>query len=296
MDKLADFLRYLTYERRVSPHTASAYTADVSQFAAYLSGSVPAVPLEKAAYWDVREWISKMYDAELTPRSIRRKIASLTAYYKFLQQEGCLFSNPMDRISLPKLSEHLPAYVAENQMERLLQDLANSSEDFASMRNAMMVETFYALGLRQSELIGLRYRDFDFPNRQVRILGKGNKERLIPFAPAFQARLQAYIAVRDERFGKIQAESRLFVTDRGKALYPMLVYRVIHRALELTSVEQKSPHVLRHTFATHLLDEGADLNAIKELLGHANLSATQIYTHTSIAHLKEIYKQSHPRD
>lgn len=202
----------------------------------------------------------------------------------------------MDRISLPKLPEHLPGYVQENQMERLLQTLTEQAETFDEIRNAVMVETFYALGIRQSELIGLRYRDFDFPNRQVTVFGKGNKERLVPFAPAYYERLQAYIAARDERFGRIQPESRLFVTDKGKPLYPMLVYRVIHQALELTSVKQKSPHVLRHTFATHLLDEGADLNAIKELLGHANLSATQIYTHTSITHLKEIYKQSHPRD
>lgn len=296
MDKLADFLRYLKNERRVSPHTVRAYASDVEQFAACLSAKEPAFTLEKATYDDVREWISEMYDAEITPRSIRRKISSLTAYYKFMQREGCIASSPMDKISLPKLPEHLPSYVQENQMERLLQTLDEHMECFDEIRDAMMVETFYALGLRQSELIGLRYRDLDFSNRQVRILGKGNKERLVPFAPAFCERLQAYIAARDERFGKIQAESRLFVTAKGDPLYPMLVYRVIHRALEMTSVKQKSPHVLRHTFATHLLDEGADLNAIKELLGHANLSATQIYTHTSISHLKEIYKQSHPRD
>ena len=296
MDKLADFLRYLKNERRLSPHTVRAYAADVEQFAVYLSRKVSVSTLEKVSHDDVREWISEMYDAEITPRSMRRKISSLKAYYRFLQQEGCVAASPMERISLPKLPERLPHYVQESQMERLLDMLAEHTETFEEIRDAMLVETFYALGLRQSELIGLRYRDFDFANRQVRVLGKGNKERLLPFAPAFYGRLQAYIDARNERFGKIQPESRLFVTEKGNPLYPMLVYRVIHRALELTSVKQKSPHVLRHTFATHLLDGGADLNAIKELLGHADLSATQIYTHTSITHLKEIYKQSHPRD
>jgi integrase/recombinase XerC len=292
MGKVADFLNYLEYERRSSPHTVTAYRTDLEQFALHLSPKEP----EKADAAEIRAWLGSRAEHGDTARSIRRKISSLKAFYRFLQREGSLAANPMEKIIAPKMSERLPAFVTEPQMEQLLERMESEEDSFETVRNAMMVETFYALGLRQSELAALRLGDFDFGRLQVRVLGKGNKERIIPFAQSYRDKLLEYIAVWEGEFGLMRPPSFLFVTAKGRPVYPMLIYRVVHEALETTSVRKKSPHVLRHTFATHLLDEGAELDAIKELLGHANLSATQIYTHTSIAKLKKIYQQSHPRE
>ena len=292
MDKIADFLNYLKFERRNSPHTVTAYRTDLEQISRYLSTD----KLENATAAEIRAWLGSRAEQGDSSRSIRRKISSLKAFYRFLQHGGTLESNPMDRVVAPKMAERLPSFVTEPQMEQMLQRLDSDTSSFASIRNAMMIETFYALGVRQSELSALRCGDFDFGRLQVRVLGKGNKERMLPFMPDFRDRLLAYVAVREAALGPVKPESPLFVTAKGRPVYPMLIYRVVHEALETTSVRKKSPHVLRHTFATHLLDGGAELDAIKELLGHANLSATQIYTHTSIAKLKKIYQQSHPRE
>lgn len=292
MGKVADFLEYLETERRNSPHTVTAYRTDLEQFALHISPKEP----EKADAAEIRAWLGSRAEHGDTARSIRRKISSLKSFYRFLQREGCLTANPMEKIIAPKMSERLPSFVTEPQMERLMERMESEEDSFETVRNAMIVEIFYALGLRQSELAALRLGDFDFGRLQVRVLGKGNKERMLPFMPDFRDRLLAYVAVREASLGPVRPESPLFVTAKGRPVYPMLIYRVVHEALETTSVRKKSPHVLRHTFATHLLDGGAELDAIKELLGHANLSATQIYTHTSIAKLKKIYQQSHPRE
>ena len=292
MDKIADFLNYLKFERRNSPHTVTAYRTDLEQFRRYLSEKGGG----KADAATIRAWLDSRMEQGDTPRSIRRKMSSLKAYFRFLQREHGLDSNPMDRMLSPKMAERLPSFVTEPQMEQLMETLEAAADSFETIRDAMMVETFYALGIRESELIALRRSDVDLAQLQVRVLGKGNKERLLPFMPAFRDHLTAYMAAWEAQFGPMRPESPLFVTAKGRPLYPMLVYRVVHESLEMTSVRKKSPHVLRHTFATHLLDEGAELNAIKELLGHANLAATQVYTHTSIAKLKKIYQQSHPRE
>ncbi len=296
MDRIADFLKYLESERRLSPHTVTAYRTDLEQFWIFVSEKHGVNEWGKITHLHIRSWLSSMLEQGVTPRSVRRKISSLKSLYRFLVREKAVLCNPMDKIVEPKMSERLPSFVTEPQMECLLQSDDRTDGTYESVRDAAIIETFYALGLRQSELIGLRYGDFDWYALQVRIHGKGDKDRIIPFAPAFRDFLQQYLSVRKTRFGEISVTSYVFVTDRGKPLYPMLVYRIVRKALAWSSVQQKSPHVLRHTFATHLLDEGAELDAIKELLGHASLSATQVYTHTSISKLKEIYKQSHPRE
>ena len=292
MDKITDFLNYLKFERRSSPHTVTAYRTDLEQFSRYLSSKA----LQTADAAAIRAWLDSRMEQGDTPRSIRRKMSSLKAYFRFLQREHGLVSNPMDRILAPKMAGRLPSFVTEPQMEQLMEAMESREVSFETIRDAMIMETFYALGLRQSELIALRRSDIDMAQLQVRVLGKGNKERLLPFMPVFRDHLADYMAAWEAQFGPMRPESPLFVTAKGRPLYPMLVYRVVHASLEMTNVRKKSPHVLRHTFATHLLDEGAELNAIKELLGHANLAATQVYTHTSIAKLKKIYQQSHPRE
>ena len=296
MDRAADFLAYLKVERRLSPHTVEAYRSDLEQFRHFLGETFQVPDFPEAEYRHVRQWVAQLLSEGVSPRSVRRKLSALKTFYRFLEREKAILHNPMDKITAPKMSRRLPSFVTESQMEQLLQAGEEDCTSFEEIRDAMIMESFYALGLRLSELIGLRCRDVDTGRLQVRVLGKGGKVRLLPFAPAFGERLQAYMAAREAAFGSARPDAFLFVTDKGSPLYPMLVYRLVRRWLEPAAVARKSPHVLRHTFATHLLDEGADLNAIKELLGHANLSATQVYTHTSVAKLKEVYHQAHPRE
>lgn len=302
MDELTDFLQYLKVERRHSPHTVSAYRNDMLQFVSYISHDYGLQKISEADHKIIRSWLNQLYEEGITPRSINRKISSLKAFFKFMLKEQRITVNPMSKVTSPKQRKRLPSFVSEPQMESLLRsaepnpDNPETPDNFENRRDDTILETFYAMGMRLSELIQLKYKDIDLYDMHIKVLGKGNKERIVPFANGYRERLQRYLDKREELFGTIQPDDYLFVTLKGKPLYPMLVYRRMHRYLEMASVQQKSPHVLRHTFATHLLNEGADINAIKELLGHANLSATQIYTHTSLSHLKEIYKQSHPRE
>ena len=300
MNEIADFLLYLKVERRNSAHTVIAYENDLMQYCSFLKKTANIEAPSEARYQQIRSWINQLYEEGISPRSIKRKISALKSFYKFLYREKRIDVNPMNKIITPKQSKRLPSFVSEPQMELLLEEAEKEAEKMAdsyeTFRDDLILETFYAMGIRLSELIQLKYGDIDLYNMQLKVLGKGNKERIIPFASGYKERLQHYLEIRKNQFGEIHPQDSLFLTLNGKPLYPMLVYRRMHRYLEMVSVQQKSPHVLRHTFATHLLNEGADINAIKELLGHANLSATQVYTHTSIAHLKKIYNQSHPRE
>ncbi|MBO4402498.1 MAG: tyrosine-type recombinase/integrase [Bacteroidales bacterium] len=296
MDELTDFLQYLKVERRDSIHTVEAYQNDMSQFILFLQNNFGLQEPSAATHQQIRTWINQLYENGLSARSIKRKISALKTFYKFLYTEKRIRVNPMHKITSPRQSKRLPSFVSEPQMLTLLDSTATQMKNFEEIRDDTVLETFYALGIRLSELIQLHFGDVDMYRMHIKVLGKRNKERIIPFAIAYKERLLFYLSKREELFGTIHRNDFLFVTDKGEQLYPMLVYRRMHQYLETVSVQQKSPHVLRHTFATHLLNEGADINAIKELLGHANLSATQVYTHTSIAHLKKIYKQSHPRE
>jgi len=225
-------------------------------------------------------------------RSVGRKLTTLKSFFRFHLRVGTISINPMTKVSSPKIPRHLPVFVEKDKME-LLAGQVDFGEGYPGCRDRLILELFYATGMRLSELVNLKETDLDFHHETVKVLGKRNKERLIPFSNKVGSLMKSYLDAKKQTFGE---NDDLFLTDRGKRIYPKMVYRIVTRYLgKVTTLEKKSPHVLRHTFATHLLNNGAELNAVKELLGHANLSATQVYTHNTIEKLKKIYKQAHPK-
>jgi len=288
------FLQYLQTEKRYSPHTVRSYMNDLDQFYSFLSEQgLPEDPVTVTSH-DIRAWIVSMLDNNYTTVSVHRKISCLRVFYRYLRKEGALKIDPLEKVVLPKRKKTLPVFVEEAAMGNLLDDNV-FGEDFAGIRNRTIIEMLYMTGMRRAELIGLRNSDVDLSEGTVKVTGKRNKQRIIPLVKSFIARLDQYIKLRD---GKIteNAGDWFFVTDKGNKLYDKYVYTIVNSYLAMvTTIEKKSPHILRHTFATHMLNHGADLNSIKELLGHANLSATQIYTHNTFEKLKKIYKQAHPR-
>lgn len=288
------FFQYLQYEKRVSSHTLTAYTKDLEQFFDYLKTAYDDLPITDVTHIQIRSWIVHQLNIGITPRSINRKLSTLKTYIKFLQKNKFIEHNPMLKVIAPKTGKRLPVFVHEHQMERLF-ELVDFGTDYNGQRDLLVMDMFYSTGMRQSELINLTIDDIDFSNNYFKVLGKGNKERLIPFSLDFRKSLKQYLYLRYQTFPDTSSRE-IFLTNKGKKLYPKLVYNLVKKYLSLvTTVEQRSPHVLRHSFATHLSNNGADLNAIKELLGHANLSATQIYTHNSMDQLRKVYEQAHPK-
>ncbi len=286
---LKNFIEHLVAEKRFSDHTVKSYITDLKQFFDFLKNEFEITNhISEVQFQLVRAWIASMLEQGLNPRSVNRKISTLRSYYKFLIREGKISENPMLKVIAPKLSKRLPVFIEEDQIEYLL-DKIDFEEGFIGRRNKLIIELFYVTGIRLSELINIKKDDIDFYNRVIKILGKRNKERLIPLSSNIIKDLKNFISNNT-------ITDFLFTNDNGNKLYPRLVYRVVHRYIgKISSVSKKSPHILRHTFATHMLNNGADINAIKNLLGHANLSATQVYTHNSIERLKKVYKQAHPR-
>jgi integrase/recombinase XerC len=265
----------------------------MEQFFAFCSAGVEEHESE-IDHHQIRSWIVELMETGNSARTTRRKISALKSYFRYLLQEGIVTSNPVSKILTPKSDKKLPVFIHEKQMDHLLDDI-EFGDDFKGLRNRLIIETFYNTGTRLSELINLRLADVDFSQQTMKVLGKRNKERIIPMSRSFSDTLEKYAQAR-EAFFSGDNSGWLFLTDAGNKLYPRMVYRVVTRFLSMvTTSDRKSPHVLRHTFATHLLNQGADLNAIKELLGHANLSATEIYTHSTFEKLKSVYKQAHPR-
>lgn len=288
------FFQYLEYEKRVSPHTLTAYKKDLEQFFDYLTATYDSLAMLEVQHTQIRSWIVFQLNNGISPRSINRKLSTLKTYIKFLQKNKYIEHNPMLKVIAPKTGKRLPVFVHEHQMERLF-ELVDFGPDYEGQRDLLVMDMFYSTGMRQSELINLTINDIDFSNNYLKVLGKGNKERLIPFSLDFRTSLKHYLELRTQTFPDTSSQE-IFLTKRGKKLYPKLVYTLVKKYLSLvTTVEQRSPHVLRHSFATHLSNNGADLNAIKELLGHANLSATQIYTHNSMEQLRKVYEQAHPK-
>lgn len=286
------FLSYIEFEKRYSPHTVVAYRNDLDQFSEYLRLTYGMTDLNEVTHFMVRSWLVALMENKITPRSVNRKLTTLKSLFRFLVREGLVEQNPMRRITSPKSSKRLPVFIEQEKMERLF-DREMGDGGFLSRRNLLILEVFYATGMRLSELVNLKETDIDFHKDTFKVLGKRNKERLIPFSNKMAVLLQDYIREKEGIYG---ANPYLFLTDRGAKIYPKLVYQVVRSALsEVSTSAKRSPHVLRHTFATHMLNNGAELNAVKELLGHANLSATQIYTHNTIEKLKSIYKQAHPK-
>ena len=286
------FLAYIQYEKRYSPHTVTAYRIDLDQFVDFLSTQYNAADLSGINHSMIRSWLVSLMEDGNSPRSVNRKLTTLKSFYRFLQKEGLVEQNPVRKITPPKSSKRLPEFIETEKMSLLL-DQMGSGEGFPGLRDRIILEMFYNTGMRLSELINLQEKDVDFYNSTLKVLGKRNKERLIPFSQKFGTLLKDYLKEKQMNFGFIP---HLFLTDSGGKIYPKKVYLIVKNSLgSVTTLDKKSPHVLRHTFATHLLNNGAELNAVKELLGHANLSATQIYTHNTIEKLKAIYKQAHPR-
>lgn len=294
MNHKESFLQYLQTERRYSPHTVRSYLNDLNQFYSFLSSlDHPGDPLNVTSH-DIRAWIVSMLDNNYSTVSVHRKISCLRVFYRFLRKEGMIEGNPLQKIVLPKRKKQLPVFVEEKALDKLL-DEYNFGNSFAGIRNRTIIEMLYFTGMRRSELIGLRNIDIDLKEASVKVTGKRNKQRIIPLVKSFVKRLEEYIKVRDE-FISEEDEGWFFITDKGNKLYGKYVYNTVYNYLAMvTTIDKKSPHILRHTFATHMLNHGADLNSIKELLGHANLSATQVYTHNTFEKLKKIYKQAHPR-
>lgn len=291
---LTSFLKYLQVEKGYSAHTVRSYGDDVRQFFTFCGLDPDQDQPDKITHRQVRFWLSSIISQGFSTRSANRKLSSLRSYYRYLLREGVVKSNPISRIIPPKSGKRLPSFVGETEMNNLL-DSELFSDDFCGVRNKLIVELLYFTGMRLSELVGLTTASINSSSLTVKVLGKGNKERIIPLHPELIPLIEKYNSYRDKICLNNSGNS-LFLTEKGKPIYPKLVYRIIKANLSMvTTLEKKSPHVLRHTFATQLLNHGAELNAIKELLGHANLSATQIYTHSSLEKLKKVYKQAHPR-
>jgi len=270
-----------------------AYKADLNQFADYMKEMGVKDECEVKTRF-IRNWVVALHYNKFKPRSIHRKVASLRAYYKHLLREQVIETSPVEGVVLPKLSKNLPDFVKEKEMDLLL-DHVSFGEDYPGVRDRTIIDLFYGTGIRLSELVALKDRNFDLGSGLVKVLGKRNKERLVPLNQTTLNSVSSYIRKRNEEFGKNNAPS-FFLTNRGEGIYHKLVYRIVNKHLRsVTTLAKKSPHILRHTYATILLNRGADINAIKELLGHVNLNATQVYTHNTFEKLSSIYNQAHPR-
>ena len=289
---ITGFLEYLTYQKKYSAHTITSYGNDLGQFSSYLHTQYQIDSIHQINHSVIRSWMVDLLNNGTEARSVNRKLSTLKTFYRYLLKEGLVQKNPLLKVQAPKTGKKLPVFVEEKAMENLLeQELF--TKDFAGVRNKLILELLYCTGIRLSELLGLLESDVDFDRKTLKVLGKRNKERIIPMVAELEGSIQSYLNLKTKS-GFSNAE--LLCSDKGVKLYPKFVYLVVNRFLGMvTTINKKSPHVLRHTFATHLLNKGADLNAIKELLGHANLSATQVYTHNSIERLKNVHKQAHPK-
>lgn len=287
------FIEYLKNEKRYSKHTIIAYNKDIDQFINYCSGQYEIQTFGEISHICIRSWIVSLSNEDISTKSINRKISSIRSLFKFLKRKGMINRNPTSKIVAPKVAKRLPNFIRKEELDKLL-NLTVKEDDYPINRDLLIVELFYSSGMRRSELIDLKISDVRFSDRLIKVLGKGNKERLIPITPEIKNKIKAYITLRDNSF-EMETEY-LFLTNAGKKMYPKYVYNIVTRLLgQITSSTKRSPHILRHSFATHLTNNGADINAIKNLLGHANLAATQIYTHNSIEKLKSVYEQSHPK-
>lgn len=294
MDHKESFLQYLQIEKRYSPLTVRSYLNDLDQFDNHLKlQDLPGKP-ETVVSHDIRSWIVALIEDGYSAVSIHRKISSLRVFYRYLLKQGFVRNDPLEKVVLPKVRKRLPAFVEEDSLDNLL-DNFDFGDDFEGVRNRTVIEMLYLTGMRRAELTGLHDNDVDINGATVKVTGKRNKQRIIPLLKSFTTNLEKYIKARNDAFPDFRAEW-FFVSNKGNKLYDKYVYNIVRRYLSMvTTIEKKSPHILRHTFATHMLNHGADLNSIKEFLGHANLSATQIYTHNSFEKLKKIYEQAHPR-
>jgi integrase/recombinase XerC len=294
------YIDYLRFEKRYSAHTILAYHTDLDDFTKFLSLQYSVTDLLQADHNLIRSWLVSLSDSKISPRSINRKLSTLKSFYRYCQKQGLIKNNPMLKVVAPRTSKQLPVFLTQNNLDDLLGNV-KFPNDYNGCRDKMIITLFYATGIRRMELIQILTSDLDLDKGTLKVLGKRNKERIVPLGENVISQLKDYLVARSEyltenNFTFRNINHALFVSSSGLPVYPRLVHAIVHQYLSLIASNSKlSPHVLRHTFATHMLDDGADLNAIKEILGHSSLAATQVYTHNTIEKLKSIYKQAHPR-
>jgi integrase/recombinase XerC len=290
--ELTRFLQYLQFERRYSRHTYISYENDLSQFFVFLESQYEGAAISEITASMVRTWLAELKEDEMTSKTINRKISALKSFFKYLLKQGIITKTPMTTIVSPKLSKRLPVFVEERDMDTLFAHM-EFPDDWNGCTQRLVILLLYSTGMRLSELINLKESQVDAGNRQLKVLGKGNKERILPLTADLAEQIKKYLLEKPTR---IEGIYQVFVTEQGKALQPRTVYGFVKKYLSsVTTVQKKSPHVLRHSFATHLMNNGADLNAVKELLGHSSLAATQVYTHNSIEQLKAVFRKAHPK-
>ncbi len=285
------FLAYIKHEKRYSDHTVISYRNDLEQLYQYLQQASDINHISEASHFHLRSWMANMVEAGQSTRTINRKLSALRSYCKFLMKRGLLQKDPTLKIQTPKIAKRLPVFVAQPDIAKLFTEI-EFAEGYEGLRDRTVLELLYNTGMRRAELINLKDHDVDIARRTIKVLGKGNKERLLPVSEHLAQNLRYYL----EEKRKAHGPGWFLVTDKGEQMYAQMAYRIVTKFIGMVStIEKKSPHVLRHSFATHLTNNGAELNAVKELLGHASLAATQVYTHNNIEQLKDIYKNSHPK-
>ena len=291
---LKAFLDYLLLEKKYSQLTVNAYKKDIETFLNFINEEDQTTTIKEVHYSQIRSWIVSLVQKDITNRSINRKISALNSFYKFLLKIEEVNLNPLSKHKALKTSKKVQIPFSEKEIATVL-DQINHDQDFEGLRNKLIIELFYSTGIRRIELINIKLKDVDLIDKTVKILGKRNKERIIPLLPMIVNSVNSYKLERN-KLETITDNEYLFLTKKGVKIYETLVYRIINDYFSKASSKvKKSPHILRHSFATHLLNEGAELNAVKELLGHSSLAATQVYTHNSIAELKKVYAKAHPR-
>nr|WP_294909011.1 tyrosine-type recombinase/integrase [uncultured Lacibacter sp.] len=292
---ILSFLEYLKFEKRYSPHTIRSYQDDLSFFFDFLAETFGEVSLKEIKPTFIRSWLARQKEEGASSKTLNRRISSLRSFFKYQLRQEQIAVSPMTTIIAPKHSKRLPAFVEQKDTDMLFQHV-EFPEDWEGVMNRMIMELLYCSGMRLSELISLSHTQVDIARGQLKILGKGNKERIVPLSDEMKSNINDYLKRKKEQFADASAFDHLLVNAKGNKLYPKYVQAVVKRYLSLiTTIDKKSPHVLRHTFATHLMNNGAELNAVKELLGHSSLAATQIYTHNTIEKLKDIHKKAHPK-
>ena len=290
-----EFIQFLASEKHYSHHTLIAYRNDLSQFFSFTESQFGLNEVSLSDHQIIRSWLAHLVQSGTNPRNVNRKLSTLKSYFRFLIKRGVIAENPMQRVVAPKVAKKLPAFVSQAKMDELFNSIG-FEPGFHGMRSRMVMEMLYATGMRVSELTALKHNDIDTSSQALRVIGKRNKQRIIPFTSHLQQVIKAYIEVKESHLGPVNPDDYFISSIKGKKAYPKLIYNIVTQSLALVTTQtRKSPHIIRHTFATGMLNNGADLNAIKELLGHASLAATQVYTHNTIERIKRIYQQAHPK-
>lgn len=288
------FIQYLRVEKNYSSHTEISYLNDLTQFEGFITSETGEFNLSDIDSDLIRIWISQMVEEGIKPRSVNRKLSAVKSFFKYLKKQQVVTHNPAEIVSGPKVSKRLPNFVNDNDMEKILDDDTEYPDNFEGYRDRFIIELLYVTGMRRAELIGLKDSDVDTQSKTLRVTGKRNKQRLIPFSDNTLEKMTKYIEIRDAEI--VNKSPFLFVKNNGDPMYPSMVYNIIHTHLSsISTLSKKSPHVLRHSFATEMLNNGAEINAVKELLGHSSLASTEVYTHVTFEELKKVYQNAHPR-